>query len=307
MIKTLEEKFNKALQISDGDLDGGGAITLSKTLFPDMDYIVPKERSMINQEVEKAINSGKYSTIIMTDCSPSDDSTIELINKFVEEGNEFVLLDHHKTALGLNKYSWSRVKVETDGLKHCGTELLYRYYEELGIDVKHLEEFAELVRSYDTWDWSINRYKKPEDLNKFYYYLELDAFIEDISFKLNNSLDLLDEKDYIALSVIELMDNRYIESKKDKFNVVDYNGMNVAVLFTDRCVSKLGNIICQENPEIDFCCLVDLNRDKCSMRTIKDEIRLSEIAKKYGGGGHDEASGFIMSPEVKQYLLNNIF
>ena len=307
MIKTLEEKFNKALQISDGDLDGGGAITLSKSLFPYMDYVVPQERNKINEVVEEAINSGKYSTIIMTDCSPSNNSTIELINKFVEEGNEFVLLDHHKTALDLNKYTWSTVKVETNGLKHCGTELLYNYYKELGIEVKHLEEFAELVRSYDTWDWSLNGFKKPEDLNKFYYYLELDAFIEDISFKVNNSLNILDEKDYIALSVIELMDNRYIDSKKDKFNVINYNGMNVAVLFVDKCISKLGNIICKENPEIDFCCLIDLNRDKCSMRTVKDEIRLSEIAKEYGGGGHDKASGFLLSPELKQSLLSNIF
>ena len=307
MIKNVDLKFNNALQISDGDLDGGGAITISKALFPNMDYIVPKDRTLIDSAVEEAINSKKYATIIMTDCSPSSDSAIETINKFVEDGNEFILLDHHKTALDLNKYSWARVKVETDELKHCGTELLYRYYKELGIEVSHLEEFVELVRSYDTWDWSINNFKKPEDLNKFYYYLELDAFIEDISFKLNNSLELLDEKDYIALSVIELMDNRYIESKKQMFNIVEYEGMNVAILFTDRCVSKLGNIICKENPEIDFCCLIDLNKNKCSMRTIKDNIHLSDIAKKYNGGGHDKASGFILTSDLKENLLKNIF
>ena len=307
MNTNLYEKFNNALQISDGDLDGGGAIVLSKALFPYIEYIVLKERALLDNTVEEAILSNKYSTIIMTDCAPSNDSTIELINKFVNDGNDFILLDHHKSALDLNIYPWSTVKIESNGVKHCGTELLYQYYKDLGLDVANLVEFKELVRSYDTWDWAINNFKKPEDLNKLYYYLELEKFIDDMSNKINNSLPLLNHSDYLALRVIELLDNRYIESKKDKFTTIKYNDMNVAVLFTDRCISMLGNTICKENPDIDFCCLIDLNREKCSMRTVKDTVLLSHIAKEYGGGGHDKAAGFTLNSKTKESILKNIF
>ena len=116
----LSNKFNNAIQISDTDLDGIGAVIVSKVLFPNIEQILPQDRELIDSTLEDIILSGKYNTVLMTDCSPSSESTIKLINKFVEEGNDFVLLDHHKTALDLNKYSWSKLKEDTNGVKHCG-------------------------------------------------------------------------------------------------------------------------------------------------------------------------------------------
>ena len=310
----LSNKFNNAIQISDTDLDGIGAVIVSKVLFPNIEQILPQDRELIDSTLEDIILSGKYNTVLMTDCSPSSESTIKLINKFVEEGNDFVLLDHHKTALDLNKYSWSKVKVETNGVKHCGTELIYNYYKELGIKPEEfgvpdnkLAEFVELVRSYDTWDWAINNLKEAEDLNKLYYFLESPNFVVDMISKIKNNLSLLNKNDYNSLNVIELLDNRYIEDKKNMFQEINYDGMKVAVLFTDRCVSKLGNIICRENPNIDFCCIVDLNRNKCSLRSTKDDINVATIAKKYNGGGHEKASGFSLNSKAKTTLLKNLF
>lgn len=91
-MNNLMEKFNKAFLISDtGDLDGSSAVVVAKMLFPEIMYSTP-ERENINTVLKEAIESGKYSTILMTDCSPTGTDTIEMINKFVEEGNTFVLL-----------------------------------------------------------------------------------------------------------------------------------------------------------------------------------------------------------------------
>lgn len=304
-MKNLHEKFNKALQISDTDLDGGASVAISKILFPSMEYSIPKERHLIDSTLEDAIKSGNFSTIIMTDCSPSSDNTINLINEFVNDGNHFILLDHHKTALHLNKYSWSKVIVETNGVKHCGAELLYRYYKELGFDVDHLSEFAELVRCYDTWDWAKHDIKEADMMNKLFYYLGIKKFIDNISYKVSNNQELLTSKDYDTLDVIDTLDKQYIEEKKNSFITVEYNNMNVAVLFTDRCVSQLGNIICNENQDIDFCCIIDFNRDKCSLRSVKDHIDVSLIAKSYNGGGHSKASGFKFDSELKTRIVQN--
>jgi bifunctional oligoribonuclease and PAP phosphatase NrnA len=49
-------------------------------------------------------------------------------------------------------------------------------------------------------------------------------------------------------------------------------------------------------PGVDFALLVQEDRKsvKGSFRTRKDNVDLSEIAKKYGGGGHPKAAGFTM-------------
>lgn len=306
-MKNLNEKFNNAFLISDGDLDGTGAIVVAKKLFPNITFASMKNRNEIENTIKEAILSKKYSTILMTDCSPSTEESIDLINKFVEDGNDFVLLDHHKSALELNKYSWSRVKVETEGFKHSGTELLHNYFEELGINVSILSEFVELVRCYDTWDWFDRGIHTAEKLNKLYWFLGVDDFIDDITKKINSNDSIFNTQDATILNVIEKLDNEYISERKTMFETIDYKGLKVAILFTDRCVSQLGNIICRENNDIDFCCLVDLNRNKCSMRSLEGKTDVSLIAKKYGGGGHAQASGFTLNSKAKEELLKNIF
>lgn len=306
-MKNLKRKFEQAFIISDSDLDGGSAVVLATLLFPDIKFSIPKSRDLINDTLIEAINSGKYKTILMTDCSPTGEDTINAINKFVEEGNDFVLLDHHKTALDLNKYSWSKVKVETNNHKHCGTELLYLYFKELGVNISKYSEFVELVRSYDTWDWDSKGDLLPEKLNRLYYFLGFESFTLNMAYKIFNNEPLFNKEDEIVLRTIESLDNHYIEEHKTMFDTIDYEGLKVAVIFTDRCVSKLGNVICRENPDIDFCCLVDLNRQKCSMRSVEGKADVSVIAKKYNGGGHAQASGFTLNNEAKEELLKNIF
>lgn len=306
-MKNLNEKFNNAFLISDGDLDGAGAIVVAKKLFPNITFASIKSRNEVDAILSETILSKKYSTILMADCSPSTPEAINLINKFVEEGNDFVLLDHHKSALELNKYSWSRVKVETDGFKHSGTELIYNYFKELGIDVSNLSEFAELVRCYDTWDWFDKGIDTAEKLNRLYWFLGIDDFLGNITKKIASKEPIFNMEDEIILKVIEKLDKEYISERKTMFETINYKGLNVAVLFTDRCVSQLGNIICRENDDIDFSCLIDLNRNKCSMRSLEGKTDVSLIAKEYGGGGHAQASGFMLNSKAKEELLKNIF
>lgn len=303
----LNNKFNNALLISDGDLDGSGAIVVARKIFPKIEYISVKNREELDEILKKSILSKKYKTILMTDCSPSTQESIELINTFVGEGNEFVLLDHHKSALELNKYEWSNVKVETKGYKHSGTELLYSYFKNLNIDVAELTVFTELVRCYDTWDWFHFNIPTAEQLNRLYWFLGVDDFVDSMVKKINSNKELISKEDLIVLNAMEKLDEQYISEIKTKFETIEYEGLNVAVVFTDRCVSKLGNTICIENDYIDFCCLIDLNNNKCSMRSLDGKVDVSLIAKKYGGGGHAPAAGFKINSLAKEEIFKNIF
>lgn len=300
-------KDDKMLIISDSDLDGIGAIVVAKTIFPNIEYITP-ERNLINETVKDVINSGKYNTIFMTDCSISDEDVELIVCEFVSKGNKFVLLDHHKSAIHLNKYEWSKIKVETDGFKHSGTELMFSHLKELGYNMDALAEFSEMVRCYDTWDWANLNKPEPERLNVLYWnYEEKELFVQNMVNRISKGLPLINEKDNAVIDTIKNLDKKYIEERKEMFSIKYYDKYKVAVLFTDRCVSQLGNIICKENEDIDFCCLVDLNRSKISMRCVKDSVDVSEIAKRFNGGGHAKAAGFVLADGMKDNVVSLIF
>ena len=58
-------------------------------------------------------------------------------------------------------------------------------------------------------------------------------------------------------------------------------------------------------PNTKYCVLLSEGAKglvKGSMRTQRDDVNLSEIAQKWGGGGHTKASGFGMKAELKPVL-----
>lgn len=302
-------KYENVFLISDSDLDGYGCVLMGKKLIGErtdsnFEYATPK-RENLNTVLRDIILSRKYTTIFMTDCYPLEQN-ISIINQFVNEGNEFVLLDHHKTALKLNQYSWSRVKVETNGHKHCGTELFYEYLKEDGFNVSDFNEIVELIRSYDTWDWYYAQLQEAYKLNQLFFFFGGDEFIENISWKISQELPILTEVDYNVLNAIDKLDAQYINEHKDTFETFEYEGLKVGVVFADRCISVLGQTICQENPQLDYCCLVDLSKNKCSLRSI-GKTDVSVIAKKFGGGGHAQAGGFPLNDKVKRMVIEVYF
>jgi oligoribonuclease NrnB/cAMP/cGMP phosphodiesterase (DHH superfamily) len=76
-----------------------------------------------------------------------------------EEGfnlcEHFTLIDHHETAIYLNKYWWCNVQIEDGIEKVSGTSLFYNYLKENDLIVyeKDVSKFVEKVKRYDTWSW----------------------------------------------------------------------------------------------------------------------------------------------------------
>ena len=63
------------------------------------------------------------------------------------------------------------------------------------------------------------------------------------------------------------------------------------VVFADKYISELGNELCKLNRELDYIAIVNMSTRSVSYRTIKDDVDMGMIAKKYGGGGHPKAAG----------------
>lgn len=91
------------------------------------------------------------------------------------------MIDYHKTALHLNKYTWGYVLAEEEeGHLTAATSLFYDYLVTHQFLEKKdaITEFVELVRQYDTWEWEKNENHEAHRLNALFFLLSIDEFEE---------------------------------------------------------------------------------------------------------------------------------
>ena len=298
------------------DLDGIGCAILAMLAYEDVE-IEYCNYDDINKKVKEFLNNTKLTKndiVFITDISLNE-KIAEIVNE--SYSYNFVLYDHHPTALWLNKYDWCTVKVENkDGIKTCGTELFYNEWisnlTDFNSENEDIKELVQIIRDYDTWRWKelgrnglIN--KKFNDLFGIY---GRDRFIELIIEKLFNCNLKIDANDTAILSLEQTKINEYIKQRDSELAIAEnfpINGYTCGFVFADRYISELGNTICEKHPEIDYVVIVNINAGTVSYRTVKD-IDLSEIAKVFGGGGHPKASGSQFNANtIKANILQNIF
>lgn len=305
------------------DLDGIGCAIIGRYAFGsdvDIEYV---DYDNVNDNVAIFINDNNYrfyDKVFITDISINE-RIANTIDKLPLAGN-FQLLDHHETALWLNKYDWATVRVEevlidsdreTD--KTSGTYMFYRYLLERENDwsLYHVNEcqiynFADIVRKYDTWQWK-NKYNDttPKQWNDLYYILGRERFIEQTLGKIINSDVKLNKNDLILLELEQEKIDRYIEGKYKNLIIKNIQGYATGIVFAEQYHSELGNRLSEMHPGLDFITIINIDKS-VSYRTTKDYIHLgNDIAKIYSGGGHAQAAGSPISEKVKEIILNNIF
>lgn len=316
----------KIKQFSHTDLDGVGSYIVLRAALPANKHEVSITYCDYGKIDEKVINFTKsedfnsYDYIIITDISVNQDTAniLDEVHKS-EEGPSIQLLDHHGTAEWLNQYEWAHVeqKLIIPGHKSSGTSLvvdfLYSKAQEFDAQITcGVRHFAEMVRRYDTWEWStIYNEILPKELNDFLYMTSREEFATAmLEIVPSNKLG---EEVYFDTRARALLDQKqkeieaYIKKKAKQLIKTDYKeGAVAGVVFADQHVSELGNELCKQNEDIDFVIMIDMGERKLSFRTAKDEVNVSEIAKTYGGGGHPKSSGAQFSEEDIHGFLSHI-
>jgi uncharacterized protein len=296
------------------DLDGVGCGILAKLAFGEDVQVRYNSISSLDQQVlyyiEKTFYQENKDFLYITDLSTSEETASKL-NEIVNQGAKVRLIDHHKTALSFNDYSWGRVKVEYDnGKLTSATSLFYDY-------LKHhhfiqsstvLDEFVELVRQYDTWEWDVNNNQQAKRLNDLFFLLSIDEFEE----KMVNRLQEQDhfEFDEFERKLLEMEEDkieRYIRRKKRELVQTFIGDYCVGIVHAESYHSELGNELGKENPHIDYIALLSMGNKKISYRTIHDHVDVSKIAEQFGGGGHAKASGSSMSKDAYSLFVEQIF
>lgn len=293
------------------DLDGVSCEILGRIAFGEDIDVVRCGYGNIDDKVEEFINSDEeYDKLFITDISVKK----ELADALNNVSDKVILLDHHKTALWLNEYPFALVQVEDESVgKMCGAYLFYEYlkknHKEFD-DTPALKLFIDYVRMYDTWEWK-EKYDNiiPKRLNDLMYIDGPNEFIDKMVYRLGNNLFILDDTDLMKLQIEQTYINSYIAQKNETLMVNDdlFPEYTVGITFADKYISELGNKLCELHPELDFVVLINMSTLTVSYRTVKDNLDLSDIAKRFGGGGHPKASGSRFDASIINDMLNNIF
>jgi len=275
------------------DLDGIACAIVAKVKYENVE-IEYCQYNDINEKVTQwlDINPDFDNYIVfITDISVNEE-VADRLNRLEQENLTIYLYDHHKTAEWLNKYRWALVKIENQYEKTCGTELFYLYSIIPYPDA--MSSFVEHVRMYDTWDWKEQDELYPKQLNDLMYILGRDKFVNRmVDYIKQDRVDFLSMADFELLEIMQEQTDKYIDGLKIFAQVLE--GYTVGVVYADRNISEIGSTLSERHPFFDFFLIININQGTVSYRTTGN-IDLSEIAKRYGGGGHPKASGSQFNP-----------
>ena len=297
------------------DLDGVGCAILAKLAFGEEVDISYCNYDDINENVMNYLNHNddSLSYIYITDIRVNEE-----VAELLDKRGGVVLLDHHPTALGLNKYPWCKVMVEDlNGVKTSGTKMFYHWLAMNGCLNEELEtnealsRFAELVRNYDTWRWSELGEEGVicKQVNDLMYLYGRDKFITWCISEIHDEVfPRLYSADELLLNTKQKEIDEYVEEKNEQLFTSPMCGRVCGFVFAEKYVSELGNRLCKMHPEIDYVAMIDMGSKTVSYRTVKDDIDLGkDVAQLFGGGGHPKAAGSEFSVDVQFKTIEKIF
>ena len=305
------EYIMKSHIISHNDLDGyAGPAIASRYLLQNpqdtlaMSYCNTGSYGDVDDTLTKIlddIESGAITldNLYIMDLTPQSNDVIQRLLTIVDtHGIEFRCLDHHKSALHLNDIdNRFMITVDIDSRLQSASTLVYNYFASTHEPNEQLNEFAELVRSYDTWDWvndPNDKYKDhARDWNSILYLIGPDRFEQHliVSLELTDTHKLLLEMEHEKQQVY--MAEKLQSASFDRLPTEESTA-SYAIIDAEQYASELGNTMCrtlihpQTNELIDFAII--RNGTRLSFRS-DNKVDVSIIAKQFNGGGHQNAAG----------------
>ena len=320
-IKKIDE--NELLCITHNDLDGVAANVLMRlSIFPKL-YNVNIENVSTN-EVENTINKwiDEHSSfpgfLIINDLSFMDKDYVEELDKYIKNqpviSAASLLIDHHPTALWLNKYSWCHVKAEKEyGSASYQLFKWMEYNNYITTTIKRLEWISSISR-YDTWKW--------KDSKDFYQdeYENILLDIYGIDYYIDKTISRIRDADPYSSDELKLIQNYIIKRDKKVTSIVEkkikevyFKGHAFYLFLTSAPISSVKEKFEEVCPDAKDNIIATLFVDTMvlSMRTSSDDIDLGELAKSLAfegkGGGHKKAAGCTLSVEDGLELIRRYF
>ena len=281
------------------DLDGRLSAFIVKHYTQDIDSIFIESNYNIRFPMESV---EKDEEVWIVDYSISPEEMYHLL----EITENVTWIDHHKTSLA--KYSDFKKYISGiryDGLAGCVLTYMYmsRYYaapcnwnakDVANFDQENIPKFIRLVGDYDVWKWEFGVETDLFMNGLKSYDTRPDSIIwEELTYN-GTVLDKLVKEGTVIKRYLTNFNRDYVNSWAFE---VDFEGYNCIALNFAQCGSQVFDSVKDKNYDIMISFVWDGENFNISLYTTKD-IDVSEIAKKYGGGGHKSASGMSLDYDL---------
>ncbi len=232
----------------------------------------------------------------------ADISVSEEVAMLLNERKDIRLFDHHKSAIPLTKYSWC--EVDKDNTR-CGSMVFGDFIHTQ--DENAIAKYVDFIRLVDDRDRWVNRYPESKTLSELFYLLGQPAFVNRMLGDVNprpNPYELL------FLAIEQDNKEKYLKYCEERFTVMNMkdgsgNLQNVGFVICDKkYTSDVGNHLI-EKYKLDAAVLIGPNA--VSFRAPKhSSIDVSALAQKYGGGGHQHASGCLLQAIIGRSIVSQV-
>lgn len=296
------------------DIDGMGNAVLLKLAFNDVKYELCGTFDL-TEKVLEYYNDGTiydYDMVFVTDLC-LEEPVLSMIEQDEKVKNKVFNFDHHKTFAceKYTKHSFINVQVSDEKGLCSGTSLFYNHLINNGLidkDNLAIREFVELTRQHDTWEWkNIYNNEKARYLATLFDVVGCNGYIDLMTSKLKDShYDSFEFSEFEKL----LIDNRLLqieEKMKAYSNKVVYKeilGLKAGINFIAyEYRNELAQYFKDNNFDMDFAMMIALDPGVVSYRSVKDDVRVRDVAEYFGGKGHDKAASNPITDETEKKLV----
>ena len=213
----------------------------------------------------------------------------KILKEMIQEADSLIVLDQHKSAM-VELHDIPNAQFD---MSHSGARLAWDFFH----PGKEPPKFINYIEDRDLWKWELpysKEFSAAFDMVPFDFE-EFEKFEDDSTFD-----DACKRGSYILA-----YSKTVVKKVADQATLRTWNGKKVYIVNSSHWMSEIGSRL---SPECDFAVIwyFDHERQKyrVSLRSFHEDTDVSEIAKRFGGGGHKKAAGFTLS---KKEHIDDIF
>lgn len=267
----------------------GGAYCFWKLLGEENVEYIPVSHSTPKEVTLEKIKDLKGHGVVFVDFCYKQDIMMEIYNIV----DYLLILDHHKTTVGeLNADLQEHAVID---MERSGTMLAWDFC----FQGQDRPRFLEYIGDRDLWKW---QHDETDPFTTIFYNEVPFEFEEYQKYEDNELVEKTIQKGKVVLEY----ERKQIENAAEHAVSVNFLGHNVMLSNSTVHASKLGNKLAViENVDFAMIWHYDHKRKsiKVSLRSTPTTTDVSEIAKRFGGGGHRCASGFTWKGDSIERLL----
>ena len=214
----------------------------------------------------------------------------DIIMSMMEEANSLVVVDHHKSAESALKDLPGMIF----DMNHSGAYLSWVYFH----PDKEIPKFVLHIEDRDLWKWKLSHSEE--------FCIAFDMLNYDLK-KISNCMDASVVKEMIQQgSTLLAYKTHNVNRIANTASIRKFLGHNALVINSSVWMSEIGSELSKECDVVFIWSWSHKRRvHRVSLRSFYDHVDCSELAKKYGGGGHKKAAGFAYEGNNIEAIFDN--